>query len=166
MHHFAFMRRSRAAVLDMPFKLLLSTIIMAVTVAVAYQGLNTYARSHLENSVKAEAGRVADAASLLNSTMAAGSALKAVVKVQEVPFHHIERFRLGGPPGEPTSALITYRLSTGAEGQKVVRDAAGSLVRLTSRTNATFALDGGNGALLLTKESLPGIGTVIVVEAA
>lgn len=138
------------AVVDLPFKLVIVVIVMAVTTAALYSGLDAFYRSGAEASARTAAERVARAATEV-SAMGAGSSRTVEVELEGNSMYPIERMDIGcGPAGSGTECnTIRYKLADHTT-WVYVRDASDRDLELRGAGQAVI-LGHGHGELLLTK---------------
>ena len=145
--------KDRVAIIEMPFKLLIAIMIMAVTAAAGLGALSTYSKSMLENDLRQEAQTVGSAAERLD-TMDFNSTLKIQISIENAPMDHMEYFKIGYPlstPVHPYSAMVRYKGAGSSEGHVTVRDNGDNYLPMCSPSGETLLLNVGSHALLLTK---------------
>jgi type II secretory pathway pseudopilin PulG len=147
------LRKDRAAIIEMPFKLLIAIMIMAVTAAAGFGALSSYSKTMLENDLRQEAQTVASAAQRLD-TMDLESSLKIQISIENTPMDHMEYFKIGYPlstPVHPYSAMVRYKGAGSGEGHVTVRDNGDNYLPMCSPSGETLSLGVGSHGLLLTK---------------
>jgi hypothetical protein len=152
------------AVIDLPFKLVIVAIVMAVSTAALYSGLDAFYRSDAEASARAAAERISTTATEV-SAMGVGSSRTLDVELRSNPMYPIERMDVGcGPSGSGTECTtIRYRLA-GHTTWVYVRDAADRDLELRG-VGMALALGPGHMGLLLTKTArADGSGSYIEVR--
>ena len=158
------MRCDRAGVVELPFKLLISVIIMTVTAAAGLGALSIYSSGMLQNSLRQEAQTVASAAELLD-TMDFNSSVKVRLTINNAPMDHLEYFRIGYPlsrPVHPYSAMVRYKGAGSSEGHVTALDAGDNYLPMCSPEGGTLSLGTGEHELLLTKLYSDHFGTVFM----
>jgi hypothetical protein len=158
------LRHGRAGIIELPFKLLISVIIMTVTAAAGLGALSAYSRGMLENNLRQEAQAVASAAERLD-TMGFNSSLKVRLAINNAPMDHVEYFKIGHPlsaPVHPYSAMVRYKGAGSSEGHVTALDAGDNYLPMCSPEGGTLSLGNGEHALLLTKLYSDHFGTVFM----
>jgi len=144
--------RSRVdgAVIDLPFKLVIVAIVMSVSTAALYSGLDAYYRIGAEASAKAAADRIAAMAASV-SAMGVGSSRTIELDLSGNAMYSVERMDVGcGPSGSGTECnTIRYRLA-GHTTWVYVRDASDHDLEMRGGGGA-LSLGPGHAELLLTK---------------
>ena len=147
------LRRDCAGVLQMPLKLMISAIVMAVVASSGFGALSSYSRGAVESGLRQQAEALAAAALRLDS-MGLNSSRVVELRLEGAPLSHVEYFRVGHPlarPLHPHSAMVRYKGSGTDEGHVYVRDAAGKPLPLCSGSGKGVELGEGVHRLLLTK---------------
>lgn len=141
----------RDAVVELPFKLLIASIIVVITVSMAYAGLESYSRSSTVTSTEAAANAVIAAAADVSS-LGVNSSVKAKVDIKGGLFHRVESFVVGCGTNDTTYKCkgITYKVSGEKEAWLVAKDQAGHDIVLRGR-DGKVALGEGAHELLLVR---------------
>jgi len=134
----------RDAVVELPFKLLIASIIVVITVSMAYAGLESYSRSSTVTSTEAAANAVIAAAADVSS-LGVNSSVKAKVDIKGGLFHRVESFVVGCGTND-----TTYKCSGEKEAWLVAKDQAGHDIVLRGR-DGKVALGEGAHELLLVR---------------
>jgi hypothetical protein len=143
------LRHDDGAVVDLPFKLVIIAIVMTVSSAALYSGLDSFYRSEVEASARAAAERISRTAADV-SAMGEGSSRTVHVDLRRNAMYSVERMEVGcGPSGHGTECnTIRYRIS-GHTTWFYVKDA--SEKDLEIRGSQAVTLGPGASDLLLTK---------------
>jgi len=159
--------RSRVdgAVIDLPFKLVIVAIVMSVSTAALYSGLDAYYRSGAEASARAAADRIATMATSV-SAMGVGSSRTLELDLRGNAMYSMERMDVGcGPSGLGTECnTIRYRLA-GHTTWVYVRDASDHDLEMRG-ADGPVSLGPGQVSLLLTKVAqASGAGSFVEIRA-
>jgi len=147
------LRKENAAVIELPFKLVIAAVIMAVTASAGLGALSLYSKGMVENGLRQEAEAVASAAQRLDS-MGINSSMKVRISLQNAPLDHVEYFRIGyhlTTPVHPYAAMIRFKGAGSGEGHVYARDAGDNYLPMVSSGDGTLELGSGGHTLLLTK---------------
>lgn len=147
------LRKEDAAVIELPFKLVIAAVIMAVTASAGTAALSAYSKGMVENGLRQEAEAVASAAMRLDS-MGINSSMKVRISLRNAPLDHVEYFRIGYPlakPVHPYGAMIRFKGAGSGEGHVYVRDAGDNYLPIVSSEGGTLEVGAGSHSLLLTK---------------
>ena len=139
--------------MEMPFKLVIAAIIMAVTAASGFGALSAYSKGMVENGLRQEAEGLAAAAERLDA-MGLNSSLKVRLSLQNAPLARMEYFKVGHPlskPVHPYSAMVRYKGEGTGEGHVYVRDAGDNYLPMVSQAGGALSLGAGSHTLLLTR---------------
>jgi len=143
--------RDRDGVVELPFKLIIASIIVLITISLAYAGLDSYSRSSTMGGADAAADAVITAASDVSS-MGVNSSVKAKVELKAGIFHRVESFVVGCGPTDTTYKCkgVEYKVSGVKETWVVAKDAGGHDIVLKGR-DGKVVLGEGSHELLLVK---------------
>jgi hypothetical protein len=158
------LRGDRAGIIELPFKLLISVIIMTVTAAAGLGALSIYSRGIVENNLRQEAQTVTSAAERLDA-MGVNSSLKVRLSIDNAPMDHVEYFKIGYPlstPVHPYSAMVRYKGAGSSEGHVTALDAGDNYLPMCSPEGGTLSLGTGEHAILMTKLYSEQFGTVFM----
>jgi len=158
------LRKSGMGIVELPFKLLISIIIVAATASAGLGALSMFSRNMLDQSLGQQARMICSAAERLDE-MGFGSSVEVRLEIDNAPMDHVEYFRIGYPlsaPVHPYSAMVRYKGSGSSEGHATARDAADNFLPMCSARGGTLALGAGEHALLLTKLYSDLFGTVFI----
>jgi len=141
----------RDAVIELPFKLLIASIIVVVTVSVAYAGLESYSKVSTEASADA-AAKVVIAGATEVSSLGINSSVQAKLEIKGSLFHRVDSFNVGCGPNETTYKCkgVEYKVSGEKAIWLVAKDQAGHDIVLKGKTGKV-ALGEGTHELLLVK---------------
>ena len=121
------LQRDGDAAIDVPFKLLLSVVLMTMATAVLMPTLHAYQQREVEHRIQVAIAEIDSAArSVFHHP---GSSRTVLVDIPSSGSFHLERLTIGGDlaaPG-PGAALIRWRHSGGAEGNHLVTTNGGPL---------------------------------------
>ena len=139
------------AVIELPFKLILASVIILITVSVAYAGLESYSKSSTENAAETAAKAVISAAAEV-STLSVNSSMKATVDINSGLFHRVESFVIGCGPNETDYKCkgIEYKVTGNKATWLVAKDQAGHDIVLRGK-ETKISLGEGSHEVLLTK---------------
>jgi uncharacterized protein (UPF0333 family) len=139
------------AVIELPFKLILASVIILITVSVAYAGLESYSKSSTENAAETAAKAVISAAAEV-STLSVNSSMKATVDINSGLFHRVESFVIGCGPNETSYKCkgVEYKVTGDKATWLVAKDQAGHDIVLRGKEMKT-SLGEGSHDILLTK---------------
>jgi len=158
------LRGDRAGVIELPFKLLISVIIMTVTAAAGLGALSVYSKSMLENGLRQQAQVVVSAAEQLD-TMGFNSSLRVRLSIDNAPMDHVDYFKIGYPlsmPVHPYSAMVRFKGAGSSEGHLTALDASDNYLPMCSPEGGTLQLGTGEHDILLTKLYSEQFGTVFM----
>ncbi len=121
------LHRDSSAVIDVPYKLLLSVVLMTMATAVLMPTLYAYQQSEVEHRIQMTVAEIDSAArSVFHHP---GSSRTVLVDIPSSGSFHLERLTIGGDlasPG-PEAAIIRWRHSGGVEGDHLVTTSRGPL---------------------------------------
>jgi uncharacterized protein (UPF0333 family) len=139
------------AVIELPFKLILASVIILITVSVAYAGLESYSKSSTENAAETAAKAVISAAAEV-STLSVNSSVKATVDINSGLFHRIESFVIGCGPNETVYKCkgVEYKVTGSKAAWLVAKDQAGHDIILKGK-DTKISVGEGTHDILLTK---------------
>jgi hypothetical protein len=162
------LRRDREAVVDMPFKLLLSVVLMAMAAAVLLPALSAYQQTEFEGRVKLTVAEISSAA----RAVFASPGSSRTVAVDLPPSFGISLVRLSIGAGLDASpvdmAIIQWRLSSGGEGRAVVHTTCGA-VPMSGQDGQPLVLQKGRALLVLEAGQAPAgsqVGRYVLVKEA
>jgi hypothetical protein len=114
------LRRREDAAIDVPLKLLVSVVLMAMAAAILLPALQAYQRSEIEHRIELTVTDISSAA--LAVYHHPGSSRTVVVDVPSAGGYQLESLTIGGDLGASPSgtAVITWRHSGGTEGSRAV----------------------------------------------
>lgn len=137
-------------VIELPFKLLIASIIVVVTASVAYAGLESYSKVSTESSANAAAKAVIAAAADV-STLGVNSSVKAKVDVKGGLFHRVESFVIGCGPNDTDYKCkgIEYKVSGERSVWLVAKDQGGHDIVLKGKDGKVSLGEGGHELLLV-----------------
>ena len=144
------LHRDRYASVDVPYKLLLTVVLMTMATAVLMPTLYAYQQSEVEHRIQVAIAEIDSAArSVFHHP---GSSRTVLVDIPSSGSFHLERLTIGGDLAAtgPAAALIRWRHSGGAEGNHLVTTRGGPL-----------SMAGPNGGPL----DIDGHGCLLVLEA-
>lgn len=138
------------AAIDVPFKLLVAVVLMAMAAAILLPALQAYQRSEVEQRIELTVAEISSAA--LAVYRHPGSSRTVTVDVPSAGGYRLEGLTIGGDLGEPPggAAVITWRHSGGVERSHAV-----------TTTNGQVPLCGPDGRAV----EVAGHRTVLVLEA-
>ena len=146
--------RDRAAVVDMPYRLLLSVVLMALAAATLFPALRSYQASELEGRIRVTVAEVASAA---RAVMAhPGSSRTVAVDLCGGWGVRLERMTIGAPPGAALEemAIIEWRHTAGGSGRTVVASTGGP-VPMCGEDGGELVLTDGRALLVLEARRAP-----------
>ncbi len=121
------LHRDREAAIDVPYKLLLSVVLMTMATAVLMPTLHAYQQSEVEHRIQLA---IADIDSAARSVFHhPGSSRTVLVDIPSSGSFHLERLTIGGDIAapDPEASFIRWRHSGGAEGNHLVTTNRGPL---------------------------------------
>ena len=138
------------AVIELPFKLILASVIVLITISVAYAGLESYSKSSAESAAETAAKAVISAAADV-STMSVNSSVKATVDIGSGLFHRVESFVIGCGPNETTYKCkgVEYKVTGDKATWLVAKDQAGHDIVLRGRDTKMSLGEGSHDILLM-----------------
>ena len=145
------LRRDTRAAIDVPFKMLISVVLVTMATAILYPALQAYQETEMEHRVSLTLAEIEVAT--LSVHRHPGSSRTVLVDVPSSGGIRLERLTVGGDLDGPPAgvSVIGWELSTGASGNHVV-----------SSNTGPVAMAGPEGDGLVI-ESFP---CLIVLEAA
>jgi hypothetical protein len=146
--------RDREAVVDMPFTLLLSVVLMAMAAAVLLPALSAYQRTEFECRVKLTVAEISSAARAVIASP--GSSRTVAVDLPPSFGISLERLSIGAglDAGPGDMAIIQWRLSKGGEGRTVVQTTGGP-VPMSGPGGQPLLLQKGRALLVLEAREAP-----------
>jgi len=152
----------------MPFRLLLSVVLMAMAAAVLLPALSAYQRTEFEGRVKLAVAELSSAARAVYASP--GSSRTVAVDLPPSYGMSLERLSIGAgldaSPGE--MAIIQWRLSKGVEGRSAVRTTGGP-VPMSGPDGQPLVLMRGRAMLVLEARQAPDgspVGLYVLVKEA
>ena len=148
------LRRIEAAAMDMPFKLLISVIIMAMATSILLPVLNAYQQSEVEHRIEVVMAELSSAAKMVFNHP--GSAKTVHVQVAPAGGVHLETISIGGRLSEhpAEAATIKWRHSMGTSGMCVVSSVTGP-VPLAGPEGDPLVIHGSGYLLVLESKPSP-----------
>lgn len=148
------LRRDRAAVVDMPFRLLLSVVLMAMAAAVLLPALSAYQQTEFEGRVKLTVAEISSAARAVLASP--GSSRTVAIDLPPSFGISLERLSIGAglDAGPVDMAIIHWKLSTGGEGRAVVHTTGGA-VPMSGPDDRPLVLQNGRALLVLEARQAP-----------
>jgi len=121
------LRRQTGAAIDVPFKLLISVVIVTMATAILFPALQAYQRSEVEHRLALTLAEIEAAAISVHHHP--GSSRSVVIDVPSSGGFRLESMSIGGdlraPPAEVST--IGWRLSSGTTGTQLVITTTGPL---------------------------------------
>ena len=138
------------AVVELPFKLILASVIVLITISVAYAGLESYSKSSAESAAETAAKAVISAAADV-STLSVNSSVKATVDIGSGLFHRVESFVIGCGPNETTYKCkgVEYKVTGDKATWLVAKDQAGHDIVLRGKDTKMSLGEGSHDILLM-----------------
>jgi len=158
------LRSGRAGIIELPFKLLISIIIVAVTAAAGMGALSVYSKNILDDGLRQQAQAVCSAAERLD-TMGFNSSLRVRLVISNGPMDRVEYFRIGYPlsaPVHPFSAMVRYKGIDMPQGHVTALDASENYLPMCSPQGGTLSVGTGEHDIVLTKMYSEQFGTVFM----
>jgi hypothetical protein len=161
-------RRDDAGAIDVPYKLLVSIVVMAMAASVLLPVLKAYHEGTMEDRVELLVSRIGAAARAVYHHP--GSSRTVVVDVPSSGGVRLERLSIGGDPStDPAlTSAIHWELSTGTERTHVVTT-QGGFVPMTGQEGQAVLVGAGPRLLVLeAQENPPGMAFdhIVVVTVA
>ncbi len=158
------LKRNRDGAIDVPYKLLLSVVLMAMATAVLMPTLYAYQQSEVEHRIQVAIAAIDSAArSVFHHP---GSSRTVLVDIPSSGSFHLERLTIGGDlaaPG-PEAAFIRWRHSGGTEGNHLVLTNGGPLA-MAGTNGGPLDIEGHQCLLVLeARESPQGSQPITFVE--
>jgi len=158
------LHRDRNAAIDVPYKLLLSVVLLTMATAVLMPTLYAYQQSEVEHRIQVAIAEIDSAArSVFHHP---GSSRTVLVDIPSSGSFHLERLTIGGDltaPG-PEAALIRWRHSGGAEGNHLVTTSRGPLA-MAGTNGGPLDIEGHQFLLVLeARTTLQGNQPIAFVE--
>jgi hypothetical protein len=147
-------RRDASAAIDVPFRMLLSVVLVAMASAVLYPALQSYQETEMEERVSLVLAELEAAALAVHRHP--GSSRTVLVDVPSSGGIRLERMTIGGDLGEGPAGTgtITWELSSGASGHHLVSSNTGP-VPLAGPEGEALVVDHGPCLLVLTAGPAP-----------
>jgi hypothetical protein len=158
------LRGDRAGVTDIPFKLLLSVVLMTMAVAVLMPALSAYQQSEVEHRIQLAVAEIDAAARAAYHHP--GSSRTVLVDVPSSGSYRLVGLTVGGDLCNDghVAAIISWRHSGGVEGHHVVATRGGP-VYLAGSDGGPLDLEGDRFLLVLeARAAPPGCQTPTFVE--
>jgi len=144
--------KDREGVVELPFKLVIASIILIVTISVAYAGLENFSERTITDRVETAVASISSTAGEV-STMGINSSLNVKADLTSSIFHRVEDFKVGCKEGEDDYKCkgIEYKV-TGHKGTwKVVKDHAGHDLVMKGIDGKSCSLADGSHEVLIVK---------------
>lgn len=144
------MKGDTDGVVELPFKLVIASIIIIITVSVAFGGLERYSESIMRDRAEAAVDSVRAAAAEVSS-MGVNSSVKAKVDLSSSPFHRIDTFTIGCGPDDDSHKCrgVEYKVAGFSSEWRVVKDGAGHDVALRGKERKVVLGEGEHNVLLI-----------------
>jgi len=144
--------KDRHGVVELPFKLVIASIILIVTISIAYAGLENFSKSAINDRVETAVASISSTAGEV-STMGVNSSLKVKVDLSSSIFHRVEDFKVGCKDGEDDFRCkgIEYKITGHKETWKVVKDHAGHDLVMKGMDGRACSLSDGTHDILIVK---------------
>ena len=160
--------RDRVAVVDMPFKLLLSVVLMALAAAVLLPALSAYQRTEFEGRVRLTVAEISSAARAVYTSP--GSSRTVAIDLPPSFGISLERLSIGAcqDDGLGDMAIIQWKLSKGSGGRAAVL-ATGGPVPMSGPDGQPLVLQRGRALLVLEANQAPAgspVGLYVLVGEA
>ena len=148
------LRRDLAGTIDIPYKLLVSVVIMALAASVLLPVLRAYQESTMEDRVDLVISKIAAAAR--TAYHHPGSSRTVVVDVPPAGGVRLERLSIGGNLSKDLALTSTIRweLSTGASGTHAITT-PGGFVPMTGPDDEAVVVGAGPSVLVLEAKEAP-----------
>ena len=146
--------RDRRGVIELPFKLVIASIILIITISIAYAGLENFSDGEVNDRAEAAVAAIAAAAGEV-STMGVNSSQKVKVDLSSSLFHRVEAFKIGCKLDEDSYKCkgIEYKVTGHDKKWKAVKDHAGHDLVLKGKNGKACSLSDGKHELLIIKTS-------------
>ena len=139
-------------VVELPFKLVIASIVLIVTISIAYAGLENFSESTINDRIETAVASISSTAGEV-STMGVNSSLKVKVDLSSSIFHRVEDFTVGCKEGDDDYKCkgIEYKISGHKETWKVVKDHAGHDIVMKGEDGRACCLSDGTHEVLIIK---------------
>ncbi len=158
------LRRCDGAAIDVPYKLLVSVVLMTMAAAILLPALHAYQLSEIEHHIELAVADIASAARSVHRHP--GSSRTVGVDVPPAGGFRLERLSIGGDIGRPTgeASTIRWRHSGGGTGIHVVASSMGQ-VPITGPDGRALLVQGDTAMLVLEgRRSGPDSATYVEVR--
>jgi len=149
-----FLRRDNGAVIDMPFKVLISLVVMTMATVILLPALQAYQSSEVEHRTEISVAAIASAARSVYHHP--GSSRTVALDVPSAGTVRLELMSIGGdltgPPGE--TCVIKWRLSDGTEGIHAITTLGGE-VPMAGPDGLAISIEGQRALLVLEAKAAP-----------
>jgi len=147
-------RHDRAAVVDMPYRLLLSVVLMALAAATLMPALRSYQASELEGRIRVTVAEIGSAARAVLDHP--GSSRMVVVDLGGGWGVRLERLTIGAPLGSGVAsmAVIAWSHTAGGSGRTAVTSTGGP-VPMCGEDGGQLVLSDGRALLVLEANDAP-----------
>jgi hypothetical protein len=149
-----FLRRDNGAAIEVPFKVLISLVVMTMAIVVLLPALQAYQSSEVERRTEVAAAGIASAARSVY--LHPGSSRSYVLDVPPAGSVHLVSMSIGGnldvTPGE--SCVISWRLSDGTRGSHAITTNGGQ-VPLAGVDGHAVTIEGPRAILALEAREAP-----------
>jgi hypothetical protein len=144
--------KDRRGVVELPFKLVIASIILVITISIAYAGLERFSENAVTDRVDSAVSTIASVAGEV-STMGVNSSMKVKVDLSSSLFHKVERFDVGcGDIADLTKCKsITYKVTGDDVRSSIVKDQAGHDLVLVGKNGKMCTLGDGDHELLIER---------------
>ncbi len=147
-------RRDRGAATDIPFKLLLSVVLMTMAFAVLMPVLQAYQQNEVEHRIQLAVAEIDAAARAAYHHP--GSSRTVLVDIPSSGSYRLESLTIGGDLTDdgPEAAIISWRHSGGMKGNHAVSTHGGP-VSMAGPDGGPIVLDGDRFLLVLEAKTAP-----------
>ena len=144
------LRGDKRGVVELPFKLVIASIIVIITISIAYAGLENLSESSMRDKAETSVSTVIAAAGDV-STMGVNSSVKVKVDLTSSFFHRIDTFIIGcGAEGNDYKCKgIEYNILGDKSKWVVAKDHAGHDIVLKGKNKKVVLGEGPHEILLL-----------------
>ncbi len=131
----------------LPFKLLITSIILAVVLPIGYSAYDHYEESGLESYLEERVNELKEILEVM--CLSSGNARTFSLDISGGTMNRVDFFAVGGPPDTGFSQMVNYSI----DGEVTRHTLDG--IRVTTWNNATLALSQGTYEIMLESESTP-----------
>ncbi|MEW5761112.1 MAG: hypothetical protein AB1779_10155 [Candidatus Thermoplasmatota archaeon] len=136
-------KHDKNGVIDIPFKLLITVIIMAFTITIAFSGLDHYSKISAENNLKAQIDRIVGIARSVDSSGNGTAQTLTDVKIEGTLMATVEYVIIGDKKTGANKSMIRYKISGLSKKSELVQDANGRDIVLTTEKDRELKLHTG-----------------------